>query len=258
MFHSLNVLEGNIDWLTIRSYASLVTHMSANEGGSMKNKLIDVAICSIMSILPGVAFAAESVQTIIKLDLSQDLVTLLEFGVWSAAVFVVLIAGIGIAFFGFDVRKARSSIVDMTSELRSLAAKAKKDQEDTRQLQVELQKSKELFEEFVNKAERRIEELGAQIEAMVDKAIPGQEIDEIPKESAEQRSDADLIREIIRSSTFKWTSISRLIKRTGISREQVMELVRRMPDVEINIGKNTGDQIFRFKEAGEPEREFND
>lgn len=222
----------------------------------MKNKLIDVAICSIMSILPGVAFAAESVQNIVKLDLSQDLVTLLQFGAWSTAVFVVLIAGIGVAFFGFDVRKARSSISDMMTELHSLLTEAKKDQECMRTFQAEFKESKKLFEEYVKEAESKIEQIGAQIEDMVDKALPAQKIDKSPKESVEERSDADLIREIIRSSTFKWTSISRVIKRTEFTREHVMELVRRMPDIQISIGKDSGNQIFRFKEASQPEHKL--
>ena len=66
------------------------------------------------------ALAADASQTLVKLDLSQDLITFLTFAIWCGAIFIAILAALGVAFFGFDVRKARSSIMEMTSELRGL------------------------------------------------------------------------------------------------------------------------------------------
>lgn len=57
-----------------------------------------------------------------------------------------------------------------------------------------------------------------------------------------------LIREVIESSSFEWTTIQRIMKKTGLSREQILEITRKMSGVEISFGKKTKDHIFKIKQ----------
>ncbi len=86
-----------------------------------------MTVCIFVFILNISAFAVDPSQTIVKLDLSQDLISFLKFAIWCGGIFIALIAGIGITFFGFDVRKPRSSIVEVTTELKELILNAKKE-----------------------------------------------------------------------------------------------------------------------------------
>ena len=195
------------------------------------------------------ALAADASQTLVKLDLSQDLITFLTFAIWCGAIFIAILAALGVAFFGFDVRKARSSIMEMTSELRGLIDNAKKEHEKLQSIQEELTQLKVRFDATVADAERRIEELGAQIEETTSdaSAITGTEAAE---PSQEGRSEDELIRELIRGSSFNWTTIGRLKKRTGLSSEGILEQARAMQDIEISTGKKSKDHIFRLKDNG--------
>ena len=195
------------------------------------------------------ALAADASQTLVKLDLSQDLITFLTFAIWCGGIFIAILAALGVAFFGFDVRKARSSIMEMTSELRGLIDNAKKEHEKLQSIQEELTQLKVRFDATVADAERRIEELGAQIEETTSdaSAITGTEAAE---PSQEGRSEDELIRELIRGSSFNWTTIGRLKKRTGLSSEGILEQARAMQDIEISTGKKSKDHIFRLKDNG--------
>jgi F0F1-type ATP synthase membrane subunit b/b' len=199
------------------------------------------------------ALAADASQTLVKLDLSQDLITFLTFAIWCGGIFIAILAALGVAFFGFDVRKARSSIMEMTSELRGLIDNAKKEHEKLQSVQEELTQLKVRFDATVADAERRIEELGAQIEETTEEttsdasAITGTEAAE---PSQEGRSEDELIRELIRGSSFNWTTIGRLKKRTGLSSEGILEQARAMQDIEISTGKKSKDHIFRLKDNG--------
>jgi len=72
-----------------------------------------------------------------------------------------------------------------------------------------------------------------------------------PAASQAGRSNEDLIRDIVRSSRFEWTTLARLTKRTGLDREQVLEITRAMPDIKIGFGRQSQDNIFRLRRDDE-------
>jgi hypothetical protein len=185
--------------------------------------------------------------TIVKLDLNNDLITLLRFAVWGGAIFLAVLAGLGVAFFGFDVRKARASIYEMTSELKKLIDEAKKEIDLLLSIRKEMVKIKTDFDASVADSRNKIEELGALIEAMADKTTEEREELGPMNESQPRRSDRDLIQDIMRSSSFQWTTIHRLMKKSGLDRERILEIARSVPDIEISIGKKSRDHIFRFR-----------
>ena len=191
--------------------------------------------------------AAEPVQTTVKLDLSNDLITLIRFAVWGGAILLLALAGIGVAFFGFDIRKARGSITDMTSELKKLIEEAKKEYELLRNMKAEMIELKQNFDVSVADSKNKIEELGAMIEAMADTSPREGFETGVGVASQATRTDTDLILDIIRGSNFQWTTIHRLMKRSGLDRDKILEITRSIPDVEINIGKKSRDHIFRLR-----------
>jgi hypothetical protein len=215
----------------------------------MKYKISIIVAGLVIIASTTTALAADVSQNIVKLDLSQDLVTFLTFAIWCGGIFLAILAGLGVAFFGFDVRKARSCIMEMTSELRELLACAKKEHEKLQSVQEELAQLKVKFDTTVADAERRIEELGAQIEEITSNA-PENTGTETTESTHEGRSDDELIRELIRNSSFNWITIGRVKKKTGFGNERILELTRGMQDIEIATGKKNKDHIFRLKDNG--------
>ncbi len=55
------------------------------------------------------------------------------------------------------------------------------------------------------------------------------------------------IREIIRTSKFEWTTIGRVMKGTGLTHGEIIELIQSMQDIKIGRGKKTQNVIFRFE-----------
>lgn len=215
----------------------------------MKYKISIIVAGIVMIASTTSALAADAPQTVVKLDLSQDLITFLTFAIWCGGIFLVILAGIGVAFFGFDVRKARNSIIEMTSELRELIHNAKKEHEKLQSVQEELAQLKVRFDSTVADAERKIEELGAQIEEATGDTT-GTTLTEAEELAQEGRSEEELIRELIKGSSFDWTTIGRLKKKTGLSSERILEQARAMQDIEISTGKKSQNHIFRLKDNG--------
>lgn len=169
----------------------------------------------------------------VTLDAS-DFITVLTWAFSFLALFLIVIAALGVAFFGFDIRNARSSIDKEMAELRKLFAEAKA-------LKEELEKTSKRQQETQND----LEQIGAKIEEAADQSSP------VSKTDSETRNLPDLIREVLRNSRFEWTTIGTVAKRTGLSRDDVLHLVQSMSDVRIGTGKRSQDIIFRFKRDDE-------
>jgi hypothetical protein len=148
---------------------------------------------------------------------------------------LAVIAALGVTFFGFDVRNARASIDREIGELRKVIEEAK-------MLRGELKDTSRLQQE----AKSDLEEIGAKVEEVA--AQPPAAL----VSGAKPRSLDDLIREALQRSRFEWTTIGTVAKRTGLTREQILEEARAMVDIRIGTGKQSHDIIFRFKRPGEP------
>jgi septal ring factor EnvC (AmiA/AmiB activator) len=217
-------------------------------------------IVSVLCLLTGVSSVVAETNSAhppatVVLDIA-DLVTFIKCAVWAGGLFLAALAILGVTFFGFDVRKARASIQDELSDLRkiiedarSLRSDIEKSQSDQNKVQRELIDIKDRFEKAAEDSEQRVKELGAKIEELTDQHEPKEQIPRT--DSPAGRTTQNLIREIIQSSRFEWTTMSRLMKRTGLSREDVLATVRMMPDIRIGFGRESQDNIFRFKRESE-------
>ena len=216
---------------------------------------------------------------VVPVDLS-DVVAFTKYGLAMCLAFFFF-ALVGISFFGFDVRKARASIQDELTAVKALAEETRKLRNDIESARFEQEKTqknlqdiKEKFEKIANDSEQKLQEIGAQVEEIADRrgktkwspepnAEEGRMVSEIQTpegrsptpspgtegdEALQRRKPEDLIREIIKSSHFRWTTIKRIINRTGYDREIVLETARGMPDIIIGFGKDTKDSIFRLRE----------
>jgi ABC-type multidrug transport system fused ATPase/permease subunit len=170
---------------------------------------------------------------VVTMDVS-DFITFLKWGFALAGLFLATIAALAVSFFGFDVRKARESIQSGTTNLNNIIAEANSLAEQLKVM------SKEQEER-----QNDLENLGAEAEAVADQTPP------VSAAVLASRTLPDLIREIIQSSKFEWSTIDRIMKRTGQSREKIIETINAMPDIRPGRGRKSQDIIYRMKRKGE-------
>jgi hypothetical protein len=169
----------------------------------------------------------------VTLDIS-DFVTVLKWAFEIGLALLVTIAGLGVTFFGFDVRRARSSIETDTFELKKTIEEAKKIK---LLIDEDYKKVREIMDEFEQTASLLAELTG--------------EVPDPPKAPEGGRTPQELIKEIISNSRFEWTTIGRIMKTTGLDRSRIMDLVHSMKDIRIGTSKKSHDVIFRLKRDGE-------
>jgi DNA-binding phage protein len=201
--------------------------------------------------------------------LDADLIAFFKYVVYAGGVFVALLALIGVAFFGFDVRKARQAIQDELTDLRKIIENAKslsneieRNQMNQEKVQKELSDLKQTFEKTVLQAELTIGDLSTKFEDFVEQiqlyggqapsqggpsSTAGGPASPQGGTASTMRSNEELVREVLRDSAFEWRSMSALIRKTGLTRDEILKTARAMPDIKIGIGKKSGDHIFGFK-----------
>lgn len=198
------------------------------------------------------AFAVDAPPAQVTLNLTEDAVKFFKAAVWIGGGFVTILAILGVAFFGFDVRKAHASINESTTELKKLLTDAQALHAEIKKTHEELNELRSKYEINAKEREKNIEELGAKIEDLTDKAAavePTETAVVVPVAEEKQEPSRDiqtLIRDVIDSSSFEWTTIHRIMKKTGLPREQILEITREMSDIEISFGKKTKDHIFKI------------
>ena len=64
--------------------------------------------------------------------------------------------------------------------------------------------------------------------------------------TAGTRTNIDLIREIIASSNYEWTTIGRIMKKTGLSQDEILHEARKEPTIVIGYGRQTKNFLFKF------------
>lgn len=204
--------------MTKRLRLSVIPHVKhqALRGNLMRYSTLLIALAT-----PAAALAASAAQAV-NISIDQDVLVLLKGAIWAGGVFLAAFAFIGIAFFGWDVRQARASLMGAQKETRDLLDDLKTDLTE------------------MNALKEKLQQLGAQLEEG-----STQEIKEQPLERATERSSLDLIREVIQTSSYEWTTIGRVVKRTGLNRESVLEEVRKASDIRISSGRKTQDFIFK-------------
>jgi hypothetical protein len=132
-------------------------------------------------------------------------------------------------------------------DIRKLLMEAQRLLVEFRDGHKELKDLRAKFEKQVKDAERAIEELGAQIEAIADTQPVQRKGLSDGKVGTED--NAKFIIELIRSSQFPWTTIKRLVNKTGLARDEILEIARRHSDqIDVGTGKTSKDHIFRLRE----------
>ncbi|MFP3756824.1 hypothetical protein [Cupriavidus sp. SIMBA_020] len=153
----------------------------------------------------------------------------------TGVILLTIYAGIGVAFFGWDVRRARGSLLDLEKEVREQRKQVEIDRKEVademKRLKGEIAEAKREYES--------IQEAGALLEES--EAATG-----VPPPNG-NRKDIDVIRDVIGSSKFEWTTVGRIVKRTGLPEAKILELVRSDPELEIGFGRKTQSYIIRFK-----------
>lgn len=165
----------------------------------------------------------------VTVSVDQDLLVLMKGIVLGGSIFLAVFAFIGVAFFGWDVRKARASLADAQKETRELLQELKTDFNEMKILK------------------EKLEQLGAQLEESGSQEP--KEPKEPPSERAVERSSTERIRDVIRTSNYEWTTIGRITKRTGLTRDEVLNEFRKASDIIIGNGSQTQDFIFKLKSA---------
>lgn len=214
------------------------------------NKII-LPITILIAILSTVIFAAETSPAPVTINLTEDVFKFFKAAVWVCGIFIALLAFIGVAFFGFDVRKAQTSIGEALTEVKKILADAKQLNSEIIQIHKELLELKNTYREKADEAENRIEELGAKIEEISEKSeivAPVRAKEKTRETDIQSRDESTLIREVINSSSFEWTTMLRIMKKTGLTREQILNIARTMPDIKISFGRKTKDHIFKIKD----------
>lgn len=186
------------------------------------------AILVLLLLAQGVALAADpdNAPKIVTLSLNEDVISFVKGVVWAGGIFLAIFAFIGIAFFGWDVRKARASIAEAQKEIRESLAEMRKDYAALKEMKEQL------------------EQAGAQLQEDSEKEPPP------PVQGTASRSNLDLIREVLKTSKYTWTTLGRIMKRTGLGRDTILQEARSASDIVISFGKQSNDHIFRFKTEG--------
>ncbi len=219
----------------------------------MLNKRHILIFSLFFIIIPVLLAADEPVlkqhDTAVTINLTKDLISFFKMAVWIFGIFIAILAFLGIAFFGFDVRKARAAIQDSLKEIREINEQANVLKDAIQSTYKELEDLKDKFNRNADDAENSIQELGAQVEELTDVSYEkSDKADQsISETDVEERTDQDLIVEIITNSRFKWTTIKRLMNKTGLSKDEILGSARKNPKIEIAIGKRAKDHIFRLK-----------
>lgn len=224
-------------------------------------------VLAILFLLPGLCFAvdASSIPQQITLSVDADLIAFVKTTIWLGGSFLVIFAAIGITFFGWDVRKARGSITDAQKEVNELLKESRKDHDALKELKGKLEelgaKLQEDIESLQDLKEKR-EELGKKPQEATETPTPSVAAPErmafrdtvktflrpgATPSIEGKRSNIDLIREVIASSNYEWTTIGRIMKKTGLSQDEILREARSAPDIIISYSNQTKDNIFKFK-----------
>lgn len=184
----------------------------------------------LMATLWFSASMAAEASTPITVSLDSDVLVLLKVFVWFVGILIAIFAFLGVTFFGFDIRKARASISEVTDEAKKLLSEARKAQSQLEELK------------------EKLEQLGAQLEDQAEGIPnPNAKLETSIQNDQEPRTKSELVLDAIRRGSYEWTTIGRIEKRTSLSRDQILEIARQHPSIVISTGKKTQDFIFKLK-----------
>jgi hypothetical protein len=219
-----------------------------------------VFILAIPILLPSLGFGAEAASSVSKqitMSVDADLISFVKTTISLGSIFLVIFAVLGVTFFGWDVRKARGSIIDAQNEAKELLKDLREDYEALKGLKEKLEELGSKLQEDsepLQDLKEKHEGIGAKPQEGTRTPIPSAGSATLSGEAAltavglvsGTRSNLQLIREVINSSNYEWTTIGRIMKKTGIAHDDILREAQSAPDIIINYGPQTKDFIFKF------------
>ena len=188
----------------------------------------------------------------IEVNIDKDLMTFVKTTFWIAGVFLAVISFIGIAFFGFDVRNASKHLSEIRKELDKKSGLLKDLFEDVKEGKQTLERNRVEFEKYITQAQEKVEQLGAEIEGLItlkDETFTDKvsTTSKLISKNSDSQDDISLLKEIISTSSFEWTSLKRIIAKSGLDRDTILKTARKDPEIIISIGSKSKDHIFKLK-----------
>lgn len=197
--------------------------------------------------LPILAVGADTLPVAkqITLSVDADLVEFVKASIWIGGIFLAVYALVGVMFFGWDVAKARGSITTAQTEVKGLLKELRDDYAGLKNLKERLEELGAALQEDIEASERQRDKTrhrfrddqGTRLEASI--IAP-----EAPP--TDTRTNIERIRDVIRTSRFEWTTIGRIMDRTGLPRDNILDEVRMAGDIVATIGSQTGDYLFKL------------
>ena len=199
-----------------------------------------------------------------------DILELLQLYMVIGGVFIAVIAALGIWVFGFDVRRTRNELDDVKKEVNEkkeailelhteLINTVKDMNTQKEEFKVfinktlsEMTKHENALKEFVEETESEIEQFVSSAQGQID-AIATDVYESVTPEGEkiidkdDGADDLQAIKKVIEMSSFKWTSIKRVMSKTGLERQAILKLARLSDDIVISMGKKSTDHIFRLE-----------
>jgi hypothetical protein len=203
-----------------------------------------LALVSLASAQSTIPVASNQV----TMTLDQDLITFFKWAVSIGAFFLLVFAGTGVLFFGWDVTKTRNALFDARDDIGRRLAEVHRDHAALKEL-------KEKLEQLGGELEEQIAKKGPTADpapavehgdvAEVDEPGPS----DVPIDSEETLLIRRVaIRKAIKNSKFTWTTIGTIQRRTGFSREAIVNAVANDGGIVISTGSSTKDLIFKLTE----------
>jgi hypothetical protein len=236
------------------------------------SRLLPFAICWLVSSLCYGADGSPSPHQI-TMSVDADLIEFVKIAIWLGGGFLIVYALIGVAFFGWDVRKAQASLLDAQKGAKDAQMEVKNLLKDLREDYAALKDLKERFEEVGAKVQELSEARspagavthetrgalvgpGAVLAGVADvesvafgAGLTDSEHVSPQPMSAQSRSNIDLIRNVIASSHFEWTTMGRIMDMTGLSSDDIVQAARDAGDIVITRSRQTDDFLFKFDKA---------
>jgi len=228
------------------------------------------ALFFTLAALSTASVIAADAPTVVTLNLTKDLVTFIQGAVTLGGIFLTVFAFLCVMFFGVDVKNARKEISLATAEMKTAALEAK-------QVELDIRKRKLEFEEFFRDAKEKVELIGSTVEGVAagakDPKYPKQlgrfstrdhtmppvatgvdsaDIEGVPDDQvapAKTRAPSALIAELLMSSKFPWTTMTRLKNTTGWDEEFIRTVVNSMPGVILGYNRTTKEQLFKLDDG---------
>jgi hypothetical protein len=187
-------------------------------------------------------------------SLDEDVISFVKAAVWTGGFFLTAFAVLSVAFFGFDVRAAHKSIRTATDDVKERIDALKKDHQEVQDLKDRLEKLGAALVEEYEKAKLAIP---AQPTDSVSSTPPSSSSEastsseperDVPEDWNQAQTKMAIVRGIISTSKFEWTSLSRLERLSGLPRAELLHLTEMDSMVRRSVGMD-GKPIFKLKKA---------